>query len=189
MRKSDKDTQWGTLEYTRVVTIQGAKHLRKLTLAALTKTFNSDKPKHVENRPNGTNAKMVPWHGDARSPTPTREKLEVAIIARNKHRTWQENVTHIDLDTVEHLYVPIKTPVEGEMTLQQVLILIWSKTNYACNIFQAVNQNTATGLITALFHSGYAEEANEIMMNLAALCKECFGKNTKLWFTGLLRRL
>ena len=81
------------------------------------------------------------------------------------------------------LYMPIKTPVEGEITLHQVLISIRSKTNYACNIFQAVNQNAATGLITALCHSGYEEEANELMMNLVTLCEERFGKKTKLWFT------
>ena len=84
---------------------------------------------------------------------------------------------------VEYLYVLIQTPAEGEITLHQVLISIRSKTNYACNIFQAVNQNAATGLITALCHSGYEEEANEIMMNLVTLCEERFGKDTKSWFT------
>ena len=124
LKKTDKDAQWGTPEYTRVVAIQGAKHLRKLTLAALTKTFNGEKPKNVENRPDGTPAKMVPWYGDVRNPTPTREKLEVAMIARNKHKLWIDNLTHIDLDMVEHLYGPIKTPVEEEITLHQVLISI-----------------------------------------------------------------
>ena len=96
LRKNDPDTQWGSSEYTRVVTIQGVKRLHKVTLVALKKIFNCDKPKHVQNRPNSTTAKMVPWYRDARSPT------------------------------------------------------------------------------TALCHSGYAEEVNEIMMNLVTLCKERF---------------
>ena len=129
---------------------------------------------------------MVPWYRYTRSPTPTREKLEVAMITRNKHRTCQQNVKHINLDMVEHLYVPIKTPVEGEITLHQVLISIRSKTNYAFNIFQAVNQNAVTGIITALCHSGYEEEANEVMMNLVTLCKERFDKKRNF---GLPRRL
>ena len=49
LRKTDPDAQWGTSEYTRVVTIQGSKRLHKVTLAALKKIFNSDKPKHVQN--------------------------------------------------------------------------------------------------------------------------------------------
>ena len=122
----------------------------------------------------------MPWYGDARSPTPARDKLEVAIKARNTHRKLKENVTHIDLDMVDRLYTPIQTSVEGEITLHQVLISIQSKTNYACNIFQAVNQDAKTGFIMALCHSGYAEEANDIMMNLVTLCEESFGKNTKL---------
>ena len=126
---------------------------------------------------------MVEWYGDARSPTPNRDQLEVAMIARRHHKTWLDNLTHIDVDMVEQLYMPIKTSVEGEITLHQVLISIRSKSNYACNIFQAVNQNAVTGIITALCHSGYEEEANEIMMNLVTLCKERFGKKTKFWFT------
>ena len=79
--------------------------------------------------------------------------------------------------------MPIKTLVEGEITLHQVLISIRSKMNYACNMFQAVNQNAATGLVTALCHLGYAEEANEIMMDLVTLCEERFGKKKEFWFT------
>ena len=126
---------------------------------------------------------MVEWYGDVRSPSPNRAQLEVAMIARSHHKTWLDNLTHIDVDMVEQLYMPIKTLVEGEITLHQVLISIRSKTNYACNIFQAVNQNEVTGIITALCHSGYEEEANEVMMNLVTLCKERFGKKTKFWFT------
>ena len=92
-------------------------------------------------------------------------------------------MTHIDLDMVDQLFMPIQTLKEGEITLHQVLISLRSKTNYSCNIFQAVNQDAKTGFITALCHSGYAKEANDILMNLVTLCWERFGKNTKLWFT------
>ena len=80
---------------------------------------------------------MVEWYRDAWSPTPNRDQLEVAMIARSHHKTWLNNLTHIDLDMVEQLYMPIKTLVEGENTLHQVLISIRSKTNYACNVFLA----------------------------------------------------
>ena len=48
--------------------------------------------------------------------------------------------------------------------------------NYACTIFQAVNKHAVTGIITALCHSGYEEEANKVMMNLVTLYKERFDK-------------
>ena len=110
MRKTDKEAQYGTPDFIRVVTIKCATNLRKITLTALTKTFNSEKPKDVVNRPNGTPAKMVAWYGDVRSPTPNTEQMGLALIARSKHKQWIDNLTHIDLDMVEHLYVPIKTP-------------------------------------------------------------------------------
>ena len=84
---------------------------------------------------------------------------------------------------VEELYIPIMTQLEGKITLHQILISIQSKTNYTCNIFQAFYKNVATGIITALNHSGYEEEATEVMMNIVTLCKERFAKKTKLWFT------
>ena len=158
-------------------------------MTALTKTFNSEKPKDVENRPNGTPAKMLEWYWDAWNPTLNRDQLDIAMIARNKHKLWLDNLTHIDLDMVEQLYMTIKTPVEGEITLHQVLISIWSKTNYKCNIFQAVNQNAVTGFITTLCHSGYEEETNKVMMNLVILCKERFGKKKNLVYPGGFRRI
>ena len=190
IRKTDKEAKYGTPDFIKVVTVQCAKHLHKITVTALRKTFNSEKSKDVENRPNGTPAKMVEWYGDAWSPTPNRDQLEVAMIARSHHKTWLDNLTHIDLDMVEQLYMPIMTPVEGEITLHQVLISIRSKTNYACNIFQAVNKNAVTGIIMALCHSGYEEEANEVIMNLVTLCKERFGKkNEILVYSGGFRRI
>ena len=56
--KFERNDSW----CVKVVTIQCAHHLRKVTMKALKKTFNSVKPKDVKNRPNGTNAKMVPWY-------------------------------------------------------------------------------------------------------------------------------
>ena len=108
------------------------------------------------------------------------------MIAKIHHKKWLDKLTHIDLDMVEELYMPIMTPVEGEITLHQVLISIRSKTNYACNIFQAVNQNATTGFITAICHSAYEEEANKLMMNLVTLCEERFDKKRN--FGLLLRR-
>ena len=95
MRKNDKEAKWGTPDFMKVVTVQCAKHLRKITLTALIKTFNSEKPKDVENRPNGTPAKLVEWYGDSRSPTPNRDQLEVAMIARRHHKTWLDNLTQL----------------------------------------------------------------------------------------------
>ena len=138
IRKTDTPAKYGTPDFIRVVTVQCAKHLRKITVTALRKTFNSEKPKHVENRPNGTPAKMVEWYGDAQSPNPNRDQFEVAMIAKSHHKKWLDKLIHINLDMAEELYIPIMTPVEGEITLHQVLISIRSKTNYACNIFQAI---------------------------------------------------
>ena len=42
-------------------------------------------------------------------------KLEVAMIARSRHKKWLDNLAHIDLDMVEQLYMPIKTLVEGKL--------------------------------------------------------------------------
>ena len=117
IRKTDTPAKYGTPDFIRVVTVQCAKHLRKITVTALRKTFNSEKPKHVENRPNGTPAKMVEWYGDAQSPNPNRDQFEVAMIAKSHHKKWLDKLTHIDLDMVEELYMPIMTPVEGEITL------------------------------------------------------------------------
>ena len=39
----------GFPEFIRVVTVQCAKHLRKITVTALRKAFNSEKPTDVEN--------------------------------------------------------------------------------------------------------------------------------------------
>ena len=105
------------------------------------------------------------------------------MIAKRHHKQWLEKLTHIDLDMVEELYMPIMTQAEEEITLHQVLISLRSKKNYVCTIFQAVNKHAVIGIITALCHSGYEEEANEVMMNLVRLCKERFGKKTTAWFT------
>ena len=85
------------------------KHLRKVTVKALRKTFNNEKPKDVQNQPNGTTAKMVEWYGDPRSRNPNKEQFSVAMIAKRHHKTWLEKLTYINLDMVEELYMPIMT--------------------------------------------------------------------------------
>ena len=49
IRKTDKEAKYGTPDFIKVVTVQCAKHLRKITVKALRRTFNSEKPKDVEN--------------------------------------------------------------------------------------------------------------------------------------------
>ena len=63
------------------VTIQCAHHLRKITVKALKKIFNSTEAKDVENRPNGTNAKMVSWYSDRNIPDPKKIELGIATTA------------------------------------------------------------------------------------------------------------
>ena len=47
IRKTDQLYKYGTPENIRVVTVQCSKHLRKVTVKALKKTFNGEKPKDV----------------------------------------------------------------------------------------------------------------------------------------------
>ena len=69
-------------------------------------------------------------------------------------------------------------------------MLLRSKTNYECTILQAVNKHAVTGTIMTLCHSGYEEEANEVMMNLVTLCKGRFGKkNDSMVHPGYCRRI
>ena len=86
-----------------------AEHLRKVSVKALRKTFNSEKPKDIQNRPNVTTAKMLEWYGDTCSPNPNKEQFPVAMIAKRHHKTWLEKLTYINLDMVEELYMPIMT--------------------------------------------------------------------------------
>ena len=58
-----------------------------------------------------------------------------------------------------------------------------SRVCYSCTIFQAVNKNKVTDDTVAICHSGYKEEANENIGNLATLSIERFGQKTKRWFT------
>ena len=104
------------------------------------------------------------------------------MTAKRYHKQWLEKLTYIKLDMVEELYMPIMTQAEGEITLHQTLMSLRSKNNYEYTILQAINKHAVTGTITALCHSGYEEEANEVMMNLVTLCKERFGKKTTVWF-------
>ena len=93
------------------------------------------------------------------------------------------HITHIILGMVQDLYLPIKTETEGEINLHQVVMSLRSRVCYSCTIFQAVNKNKATGDTVAICHSGYKEEASEIIANLATLCIKRFGQKTKRWFT------
>ena len=70
-----------------VVTTKCTKHLRKTTVKALIKTFNSKKPRDVMNWPNGTKATMVKWWGDRNSPTPLKRELNLSVLSRVKHHT------------------------------------------------------------------------------------------------------
>ena len=72
-------------------------------------------------------AKMVEWHRNTCSLNPNKEQFSVAMIAKKHHKQWLEKLTHIELDMVEELYMPIMTQVEGEITLHQVLISLQSK--------------------------------------------------------------
>ena len=94
IEKTDKPYAWGHPERVDVVTIQCANHLRKTTVKALIKTFNSTKPRGVQNRPNGTNAKCVEWWGDRNSPIPIKSELNTAKLAKGKHREWLDYSTH-----------------------------------------------------------------------------------------------
>ena len=86
IRKTDTPAKYGTQDFIRVVTVQYAKHLRKIIVTALRKIFNSEKPKDVKNRPNGVPAKMVELYRDAWSPNPNRDQFEVAMIAKSHHK-------------------------------------------------------------------------------------------------------
>ena len=88
-------------------------------------------------------------------------------------------ITHITLGMVQDLYTPIKTEAEGEINCHQVVMSLRSRVCYSCTIFQAVNKNKATGDTVAICHSEYKEEANEIIVNLAALSIERFGQKAK----------
>ena len=59
IKKTDDKFEWNGTQCVKVVTIQCTCHLRRVTMKALRKIFNSVKLKNVENRPNGTNVKMV----------------------------------------------------------------------------------------------------------------------------------
>ena len=72
VKKTDPLYKYSDPECIMVVTVLGAKHLRKVTVKALRKTFNSEKPKDVQNRPNGTTAKMVEWYSNTYSPNPKK---------------------------------------------------------------------------------------------------------------------
>ena len=80
---------------------------------------------------------------------------------------------------VQELLIPIETEGEGEINLHQVVMLLRFRVCYSCTIFQTVNRNKITGDIFVLYHSGYEEEANEIIANLATLCIKRFGQKTK----------
>ena len=88
IKKTNTRLEWNDIRCVKVVTIQCARHLHKVTVKALRKTCNSVKPKDVENRPNGTNAKMVEWYGDRNSPNRTQEEFGVATTAKGKHVQW-----------------------------------------------------------------------------------------------------
>ena len=59
IKKTDATYDWNKPQCVKVVTILCARHLRRVTVKACRETFNSVKPKDVENRPNGTMAKLV----------------------------------------------------------------------------------------------------------------------------------
>ena len=147
-------------------------------MKALRKTFNSTKAKDVENRSNGTNAKMVPWYSNRNSPDSTKIKLGIATTAKRKHKQWLEKLVHILLGMVEELQTPILSEANGEITLYQILMSLRSKICYDCTIFMAINRHTVSGNIEALCHSRYEEEANKIITNLVTLCNERFGQKT-----------
>ena len=73
IRKIDTPSKYGTPEYIRIIMVQCAIYVRKIIVKALRKTLNSEKPKDIENRPNGTTAKMVEWFRDTQSPNPNRK--------------------------------------------------------------------------------------------------------------------
>ena len=79
--------------------------------------------------------------------------------------------------------MPIVSEADGEVTLHQTLMGLRSKICYDCTIFQAINKHAVTGTIMALCHSGYEEEATEVIMNLVTLYNERFGQKTTKWFT------
>ena len=86
IRKNDDKFDWNHPQCVKVVMIQYAHHLRKTTQKALRKTFNITKPKDVENRPNDTNAKCVPWYSDHNNPDPSKLKLATAMTTKRKHK-------------------------------------------------------------------------------------------------------
>ena len=88
VKKTDPQYKWNKPECIRVATILCAKHLHKVTVKALGKTFNSEKPKDVENQPNGTTAKMVKWFGDIRSLNLNTQKIGVSMRAKWRHIKW-----------------------------------------------------------------------------------------------------
>ena len=73
---------------------------------------------------------------------------------------------------VEELQFPIISEADGEITLHQIFMSLRSKLCYDCTIVQAINKHAISGNIMALCHSGYEEEANEIIMNIVTLCNE-----------------
>ena len=110
--------------------IQCVHHLRKTTVKALKKTFNSTKPNDVENRPNGMNAKMVPWYSSCNSPDPTKIELGIAMTAKGKHKNWLDKVVHISLGMREELQLPILSEADREITLHQILMSLRSNVCY-----------------------------------------------------------
>ena len=183
IEKTDERYDYGHPERTDVVSIQCAKHLRHTSFKACQKTFNSTKPRDVQNRPNGTKATCVEWWGDNNSPVPIRSKVKKARLAKEKHRKWLDSVVRMPLGMVKDLHIPLEIEGEGEINLHQVVMSLRSSVCYNCTIFQAVNKNRVTGDIIALCHAGYEEEASEIIDNLATLCIERFGQQTKRWFS------
>ena len=49
VKETDAQIKWNELECIRIVMVLCARRLRKVTVKALRKTFNSEKPKDVEN--------------------------------------------------------------------------------------------------------------------------------------------
>ena len=127
IEKKDEALEWRHPQRIDVVRIQCVHHLHKTTMEVLIKTFNSTKPRDVQNQPNGTNMKCVPWYSDCNSPDPSKLKLATTMIAKRKHKGWLNELVHISLGMVEELQLPIETEEEGEISLHQVLMSLRSK--------------------------------------------------------------
>ena len=129
IRKTDQLYKYGTPEHIRVVMVLCPKHLRKVTVKALRKTFNNEKPKDVQNQPNGTTAKMVEWYGDPRSRNPNKEQFSVAMIAK-RHHSCRRNLYHcqnlhctLELLPQSSLHLVVPLLLRGPRILQKYPLL------------------------------------------------------------------